>query len=244
MSKKTLITALALILVCVVSVSGTLAYLSLKADNTNGGITNTFTAAADGKILDDADPENPDKAFEIIEPNVELAADGSYKEKTGTNKTGNAYEVAPGLKLPKAAKIRVVGKTDLPVYLYLEVVDTLSKDVFEAYALDGIWMPLKDSKGAQVLGLNKGPVYVYATGTETKTPALFCAEKDKLLGEKTFNIIDGGALKVKNSATADQLAAMTDNKLSFYSYMAQASAGDDAAAAFANCGFVYVEPEE
>lgn len=103
--KRTLLTLMAMVLVCAISITGTLAYLT----KTTGTVTNTFTTAG------------------LISPTGTFTLDESkYDPKTGeltTEKTTeNDYNVIPGATLPKDPTIHITGKTDTDAYLYVKVV--------------------------------------------------------------------------------------------------------------------------
>ena len=115
MKKKTLLVAVAMVLVCVMSVMGTVAYMQ----NTTGPVENTFIAAGGGKLAED---------LTLVEHLVTAKADGeyTYAKKDGATITqvssaaeasiaenGNSYQVMPGMELPKDPTITITGKLQL-----------------------------------------------------------------------------------------------------------------------------------
>lgn len=129
--------------------------------------------------------------------------------------TSNSYKVLPGVDLPKDPFITISEKSDVASYLYVEVVDNLGANSGLSYALTSDWTKL-DVKGA-----NGGDVYVYQNGlliTEVNAPATVSILKDDVVTVgQDVNVGEDGV------------------DITFYGYMAQASAGADAAAAYTAC---------
>lgn len=219
--KKLLLTALALVLVCTVVIAGTLAFLK----DTSSEARNTFLAAGGGKLVDDpTDPDNDDpldptddNGFSILEHEVETDEVGNYTTGDGFS-DGNVYEVLPGAELPKDPKVYIKGKTAVPSYLYIEVVDGLA-DSGLVYAIADCWV----DTGLTVDG-NKIYVYSGADGAPIVV---------------TEDVLGVSILKDDKVTVPENEADFTlsDEGLSFnfYGFLAQASAGDTAAAAFAAC---------
>lgn len=139
MKKKILLTALALILVCAISVLGTVAYLQ----KVTTPVKNTFIAAGGGSLAAD---------MTLLESEVEADENGVYSF-TGNTTTANAYSVMPGAVLPKDPTITIEGKTSAPAYLYVEAVSSLT-DAY-SWSMDANWTKLADK------GVNGGDLYVY-----------------------------------------------------------------------------------
>ncbi len=224
--KRTLITVFACILVCAISITGTLAYLSATSEK---DVTNTFLAEADGKLLEDTEAQEHD--FSIVETPVKDDGNGNWiadTEGTLDENGGNTYKVVPGSKLLKDAKIHIVGKTTIASYLYLEVVDTLPNGLF-TYGIDSNWTKLTG-----VTGKNGGEIYVYKDVIEAATEGsenLESYDIQILAGSTDDDTYKGGLVTVSSTASDTDLAVLkdADKQLSFYSYMAQASAGQDGA---------------
>lgn len=205
--KKTLLTILAVMLVCCIAVAGTLAVLFAK---TSEPVVNTFTAAGDGKLVTGD--------FTLKEHIAAKQTDGSYKltdALTNKTNTGNDYDVLPRTDLPKDPFITITGKTNAPAYLYVEVVDGLPNGMH--YAMADCWTKLEG-----VTGNNGGVIYVYNNGTpidETST------------GLDNISIIKNNTIKV------DDVPGLPEGQrvsLSFYAYLGQASVGTPAEA-FTTC---------
>ena len=219
MKKKTLITALCMVLVCVLSVAGTLAFLKESTVK----VENTFVADGGGKLAE---------AFTIEEQDVEQQEDGSYILKDDEGEPvladgGVAYLIAPGRVLPKKAWFNIEGKTTVPAYVYLEVVDTLEEG-FYTYAVDSDnWEPLMDGAEtpAQVVGPNGGLLYTLKSG-------MVSAEDEDL---DPIGILDDDIVTVSDALEESDFEGLSDQALDFYGYLAQASAGDDALGAFNAC---------
>lgn len=212
--KKILLGVLAMALVCTLSVAGTLAYLTTR---TTQDVTNTFMAAGGGKLVDGT--------FKVEEHKAVKQADGRYLLKDGVqlgeteSVTENTYEVLPGVDLPKDPYITITDKTTAEAYLYVEVKDETG-EVLEWEIDDTNWQEL-----TSVTGKNGGQIYVYASnGTAT----ILNGEPE----DYTVNILKDKQVTVSN---VDGELNMGNASLSFYGYMAQASAGEGAAAAFNAC---------
>lgn len=206
--KKVLLSVLALILVCALSVTGTLALMKM---NTTTPVTNTFIAAGGGELA-----EKLTLTEHLVAPDAN--GDYFYANKVGDqyNKvdrtqadvvTTNSYTVMPGMTLPKDPTITITGKTEAPAYLYVEVVGALN-GAYEWEMAEG-WTKIEDLEGAQ-----QGTVYYYNT---ILTGAA---------GELTsFPIIKGDVITIPD----DLPEALNTQKatLTFYAYLAQANAGDN-----------------
>lgn len=198
--KKVLAMVLALVLVCALSVTGTLAYLQAKTETP---VVNTFVAAGGGKLIGD------NGEFVLAEHKAAANTSGVYS--LGTEEvTENSYNVLPGMTIPKDPFIRITEKTSAPAYLYVEVVGTLDSTVY-TYSIDSAWTQLSG-----VTGPNGGKVYVYST-----------------VVTDTTDLTSIGILKDNKIAVADasDLKLSSNNTLSFYGYLAQASVGDSTGAA-------------
>ena len=224
--KKQRITLLvsAFVLLLAIMAMGTLAYLTNQA-NDGTGVTNTFTAAGGGKLIEDPDPDNDDvdETFTLYEHTLTQADDGTYT-LTGTVATatdgnpGNAYEVLPGVNLPKDPQIDINKKTTAPAYLFVEVVDKgIQSNDLLSYALTAEWVELEDVTGAQ-----GGVVYVYQK-TGDSAPTIIngatwtdgAIESLKILKDDQIVVADGDAVEIDEDAHLD-----------FYAYLAQANAGE------------------
>ena len=182
--KKVILSICALVLVCVISVSGTLAYLTARSDS----VTNTFTAAgtklAEEFTLDES-RANPGKT------------PGAYELNEEERVQRNEYAVLPGTTVKKDPTIHITGRTDVPAYLYVEVLDRTKQGI--EYSLFKHWEVLDG-----VMGLNGGTVYAY-------------------IGEPT----DGDVYILNNNqvSVASNFESQGEIELTFYAYMAQASLG-------------------
>lgn len=205
--KKTLLTILAVMLVCCIAVTGTLAVLFAK---TSEPVVNTFTAAGDGKLVTGD--------FTLKEHIAAKQNDGSYTLTDAlTNNTvkGNDYYVLPRTDLPKDPFITITGKTNAPAYLYVEVVDGLPSGMH--YAMADCWTRLEG-----VTGNNGGVIYVYNNGTPID---------EESTGLNNISIIKNDTI------TVDDVPGLTEGQevsLSFYAYLGQASVGT-AAEAYTAC---------
>lgn len=214
--KKIGLFAVAVAMILTVAISGSLAFLT----DTSETVSNTFVSAGSSLIEDplDTPPEDPytDNGFFILENEVTKLDDGSYEiGEEAVLALGNNYSVLPGLVLPKNPFARINGKTDIPAYMYIEVIDTIT-DVGLTYDISDDWVLLEG-----ITGPNGGSVYSYG--------------EDKLITEDVTDvaIIDGDKITVPEDPEFPTEG--DDPELTFYGYLGQASAGTDAASAFTNC---------
>ena len=112
---------------------------------------------------------------ELRESQIVRQADGIY-ETTGTTVTNTTqnYKLVPGQDIPKNPHIIIEGKTKIPAYLYVEIVDTLDTVTIGEeevklidYAVTSDWVPADSS-----LQKHGGTVYRYQGEilTNTNTP--------------------------------------------------------------------------
>ena len=201
--KKVLLSVVALLLVCALSVAGTLAVLS----KTTGTLKNTFIASAT--------PDNFVDALDLKEYAVTPDGKGGYTQgtnelvadKEATTDIGNNYKMVPGLEIPKEVFVELKRDNETPAYLYIEVVAVNMDDY--TYSVDATrWVELTG-----VTGNNGGKVYVYgANNTATPIGAVATAEQ--------YDILTG------NKVTANDMENVQANEtgtLTFYAYFAQAT---------------------
>ena len=194
--KKTLLTILAVMLVCCIAVAGTLAVLFAK---TCEPVVNTFTATS----------QLVTGEFTLKEHIAEQQKNGSYTlttETTNDTVTGNHYDVLPKTDLPKDPYITITEKTNAPAYLYVEVVGELPTGMH--YDMADCWTKLEG-----VTGNNGGVIYVYNNGTPID---------DESTGLENIAIIAGNTITVDD---VPGLAEGEEVSLSFYAYLGQASVG-------------------
>ena len=221
--KKVLLSVVALLLVCALSVAGTLALLKLQAPTP---VTNTFIAAGGGKLAN-----NMLLSEHLVAPNAN--GDYQYAKKdndgnivllnssTGADfTTENQYTVMPGMNVPKDPMIEIYDKTDAPAYLILEVISDLPDGYF---TLDSRWHVVKDQNDAHATGIHGGKLYCYKGTVNTDTGSLLTYN---IIADNRVTIPDGDTLMLKDNA-----------KLEFYAYLAQANAGsmDDPLDAYFAC---------
>ena len=207
--KKVLLSAVALLLVCALSVAGTLALLKLQAPEP---VTNTFIAAGGGKLAN---------SMALSEHLVAPNANGDYQYAKSTNDgtvlvnnsseasytNNNEYTVMPCMNVPKDPMIEIYDKTDAPAYLILEVISDLPDGYF---TLESCWHVVKDQNDAHATGIHGGKLYCHNGTVNTAT------------GNLNYNIIAGKEVTIPDG---DTLVLPDNAKLEFYAYLAQANAG-------------------
>lgn len=217
--KRTLLTVVALILVCLLSVMGTIAYL--QANTTT--VTNTFVAAGGpGPFVDKKDGV---EQFQLLEYKVNQSSTGKYTSTTD-EVTENSYSVLQGTTIPKQAFVKLsrtgakVGEETIapaPAYLYIEVIDGLEEQ-YEWTVDTQNWKPLN---------IAGHEIYLY-TGE-------FADENDVITTiavDTKIDIITDDKIVVKDEALSSNTLT-----LKFNAYLAQASIGetDDPVAVFNAC---------
>ena len=208
--KKILLSVVALLLVCALSVAGTMALLKENA----GGVINTFVAAGGpGPFVDEG-------SFAIKEYSYTQDSNGAYVKGelvTGTsaNPVVNQYKVLPGTVIPKEAFVTLsrtsnsANVTPAPAYLFLEMKNDLNS-VYDVRLDDENWLPV-EINDEHITGIHGGKLFYYkdvlgavAVGTQ-------------------YAILDENQIEVSASATEEELGTEAKN-LEFYAYLSQATA--------------------
>lgn len=138
------------------------------------------------------------ETFTLTESEAKRKTDGTYSLDTGTSKAENPYTLMPGVDVPKDPKITIEGKTAVPAYLYVEVLESKDFPATVTYSMATGWTAL------DITGPEGGKVYVYGTVLDGTTPNL------------TIPILENDTLKVSQNLLRGTTATMT-----FYGYMAQ-----------------------
>lgn len=247
-NKKLLMTMLALILVCSISVAGTLAFLT-ASQNGEKTVVNTFLAAGDGNIIDptpipDA-PENPDvpelqDGFFLVESEATYA-DAKYTVDENSKVIANTYDkVVPGMLIPKDPALTVDLATGIDAYIFVKVIDTTYVDKntknFTYDIATSYWTEIS------VDGLSESEkVYVYknaiTTGKEgtdlNEVPILTEKTKTDTTGTVKYQLQTADTLVDTDGKTEG--VQLGEGKLKFEAYACQAGGFTSAADAFKQC---------
>lgn len=214
---KVLSLVLALALVMCASVAGTLAWLTAQT----GEVVNTFTSA---ELF-----ANPSSDFTLWEHAVEDEdSDGEYELDAKTTTTGNAYDILPGVDIPKDPTVDVKNLEE-HAYLYIKVTGLDMPDGLTATIDADYW--------EQLTGYTD--IWVYK-GTEAESNVIKATDDDK----KTFTvtILEGNKIEVAEGYEAPPAETKPDGSvdedaeeitLSFEAYMVQATGTGTAAEAWA-----------
>ena len=167
--------------------------------------------------------------FTLLEHEVTQNSDGSYNVNEQTV-TENTYYVLPGINIPKDPTITIEGKTSIPSYLFIEVVDNLDHNVITFDIDDSHWQVVQ---GAEPL--NGGTVYVF---TIDGTPAVLDDKtNDELI--KSIGIIKDNTLNVTSiakDANGNDIdfysSPVTVDDLNFYGYLVQINTGESVSDVF------------
>ena len=113
---------------------------------------------------------------ELRESKIVRKNDGTYETTAETITNGTqSYTLVPGQDIPKNPHIIIEGKTKIPAYLYVEIVDTLDTVKIGEEEVKLIDYSVTDNwerAVAQSLNKHGGTVYRYRGGilTDTNTP--------------------------------------------------------------------------
>ena len=143
-TKKVFIAIAAMLLVCAMSIAGTLAFLQARTEKE---VTNTFVAAGSGSLFTDATGKivlNESKA-------ILNEATGTYTLDTANKVYENEYSVLPGTTVAKDPAITVTGKNNVPAYVYVEIVDATGVNI--------TWEIATGWEATGVVGPHGGTVY-------------------------------------------------------------------------------------
>ena len=146
----------------------------------------------------------------LQEHKAERQNDGSYVLDMTTlvddtnESPQNEYYLLPGLDVPKDPHVIVTKENDMPVYVFVEIVDSLVDNNAITYTVNSTWKKLDD-----VTGKNHGIVYVY-TGNENDAKAV--------TGNLTEYILENNTVTVGQELVHGDL---TDLGLTFYASMYQ-----------------------
>lgn len=110
------------------------------------------------------------------------------------------YRLIPGLDIPKDPHVIITGKSAIPAYLFIEVVDTTPNNAL-VFSLTEKWIAttLKTPQ-------HGGTVYVYST--DGSNPA-------QITSDLTAYILEGNIVEVRQTL----LSGNADNQLVFYAYL-------------------------
>jgi hypothetical protein len=134
--------------------------------------------------------------------------DGTCSLVPDTSVAGNTYFLVPGVSIPKDPKIILEGKSAVPAYLYVEVIDKLPAKA--DYTVASSWTDLG------ITGPKGGKVYVYNTVLDNTTD----------LSAPIYILKD-------NLITVDkELPRGSSGTLDFHAYMAQVGSGQNPTTAF------------
>lgn len=161
-TKKTLTMIMAVALACVLSVAGTLAYLTATTDT----VTNTFAAQG---LIDDGN-------FVLKEHKAEAqtANPGVYELNLDEEVVANTYSVVPGVDLPKDPFVRV-NNLKAKAYLFIEVKSDLPETL--KFSIVDAW------EATTLTGQNGGTVYTLKSGALDANSSLI---QTILEGDKVF----------------------------------------------------------
>ena len=213
-TKKIVATIMAVMLICAISVTGTLAFLQATTEKE---VVNTFVAAGGGSLFEGEEGEDNDgdgiEAGVLLNESLAVrdAATGKYTLDTTNKVFANDYTVLPGTTVAKDPAISVNEKNDVPAYVYVEIVSKNANITFEV--ADG-WV------ATGVTGPNGGTVYHLSNAIVADLAAT------PILKNNQINVAD-----------VEDLGLDANGTVTFYGYLAQSSVNDSTAPAevFTTC---------
>lgn len=156
------------------------------------------------------------QTFELRESIVQQQANGIYTLSSETTASGSQrYVLIPGLDVPKDPHIVIEGKTEIPAYLYIEIVNTLDTVVIDGESVKLIdYVVSSDWKVSSRLGQHGGTVYVY-TGGENNAKELSGTPPDMVI-----YILHANTVTVSPHIKHADITADSDTDiLTFYAYL-------------------------
>jgi len=145
----------------------------------------------------------------IQESPIEREDDGTYTLTTADPVTANSYKLMPGVDVPKDPYITVTGKTELPGWLFVEIVESADFPETVTYTVDSNWTAIEG-----LTGENGGQIYVYNTVLDSSNTT----------DSTQFSILKDNILTV-----SDQLERETTANLTFFGYLCQKISSDASA---------------
>ena len=164
----------------------------------------TFTAKlADNLLLQEHEA--------VRQPDGSYILNDTLLPKDG--KTGNTYDLLPGLDIPKDPYVQVVNKTPIRSYLYIEVVDKTNSSI--EYQIDTTkWSELTD-----VAGKDGGTVYVYYQLVKDKPNYVLTHANCENTEIPILTKPDGSEHEIKVSQHLLEENTSEDDVLTFYAYL-------------------------
>ena len=182
-----------ILLVLLISMTGLTAAKYINTKTLSGTVTFTAELAQE---------------FYLLEHVANRQDDGSYQlSDTEYVKSNQQYILIPGLDIPKDPHIVIKGKsTNIPAYLFLEVVDDTKNESLIFSIDESHWIPttLKTPQ-------HGGTVYVYSTNQSTYTPIKENHAKIPILTNDQITV------------SQKLLSGEKTGSLTFYAYLEEAS---------------------
>ena len=227
MKKRILLTAVALILVCALSIMGTVAFLQDQTDT----VTNTFVAAGGGKLIDEDEGGalilEEHMATKIMDENDPTKWTGKYKiEDDATTVKAFSYDIMPGTVVHKDPYVTITEKTATPAYLYIEVINnlTFSTKVANAAGEQEETLVIDPDNWLQIMEKTTDGRDIYVYTTDGENPAIVTSDLNAI------NIIQNKKFTV-NKDTDPTTIPEDGVTLKFQAFLAQASIGEETGAA-------------
>lgn len=179
--KKALRLGLALLLVALLSIGISLSAKFTQEKVLNGTLTINSDLISDIRVLAHSTEKQPDGTYALTTSDV----------------AQNEYMILPGTDVPADPYVSLVGKTGVPSYLYIEIVDDTPSGVSYTPA-DG-WVPLTG-----IAGPHGGTVYSYTGLITNESP-------------DTIPVLTNDSISV-----SENIGSTETSSLAIYPYLAEA----------------------
>ena len=220
MNKKQIFTiSIAVILVMLISVAGTLAYLTAKQDG-DKAVVNTFVAKGNGNIIDPDGPEPPIddlmKGFFLVESTATYDEDALTYTLADPKVLKNTYDkVALNTTIAKDPALTVNVEDGADAYVFIKVTNSLN-DLL-TFELTSDWVAVTGAAN----------VYAYKTIVSGTTADAVELNAVQILKDNVVTVADATSFgELENGALGE---------LKFEAYACQADGFADAAAAWTAC---------
>lgn len=223
-NKKSIVVVGALVLALILSIVGTLSYLTRKTED----VTNTFVAASglldedEGSGTGEEGGEGSEEgsntdAFKL-EESLATLVNGSFSLNPNQKVTSNSYNgIVPLMTIPKDPTLTLNLAENVKAYAFVEVIE---ENKLVDYVFDNTkWKKLENTKGAR-----GGELYLYIGSNQDGT----------IIGSSGVEL-DGVNLLLGNEVKAISSLNDKESKLIFNAYLCQADSFDGAAAAYSSC---------
>ena len=173
------------------------------------------------------------ETFVLQEHEAIRQPDGSYTLSTDDTKvkiSGQEYKILPGLDIPKDPHIVITDKSEIPAYLYIEIVenvDTMEVDNTDvkliSYGLTTNWIPVPSdwNPSNPVTPKHGGIIYIYKGDSNTPVKLVKDSTDPSASTNYTIPILQNDKVYVSQHVKHINTNGTSD-LLTFYAYLIEA----------------------